>query len=86
MRAGDRPVALWEPYTRGEMRDRMLRHVGEGVVVRPPFFCEYGAVSIGDGTFVNVDAVMLDVAPITISAAWQFARSARTPSSAQARW
>jgi maltose O-acetyltransferase len=51
----------------------MLRHVGSGVVVRPPFFCEYGAVSIGDRTFVNVDAVMLDVAPIEIGAACQIA-------------
>jgi maltose O-acetyltransferase len=52
---------------------QMLRHVGEGVVVRAPFFCEYGAISIGDRTFVNVDAVMLDVAPITIGAACQIA-------------
>jgi maltose O-acetyltransferase len=52
---------------------QMLRHVGEGVVVRPRFFCEYGAISIGDRTFVNVDAVMLDVAPITIGAACQIA-------------
>jgi maltose O-acetyltransferase len=52
---------------------QMLRHVGAGVVVRPRFFCEYGAVSIGDRTFVNVDAVMLDVAPITIGAACQIA-------------
>ena len=50
-----------------------LRHVGEGVVIRPPFFCEYGAISIGDRTFVNVDAVMLDVALITIGAACQIA-------------
>ncbi len=52
---------------------RMLRHVGEGVVARPPFYCEYGAVSLGDRTFVNVGAVMLDVAPITIGAACQVA-------------
>ena len=50
-----------------------LRRVGKGVVVRPPLFCEYGAISIGDGTFVNVEAVMLDVAPITIGAACQIA-------------
>lgn len=50
---------------------QMLRYVGDGVVVRPPFFCEYGAVSIGDRTFINVDAVMLDVMPITIGAACQ---------------
>jgi maltose O-acetyltransferase len=58
-------------------RDVMLRqtlqHVGEGVVIRPPFHCEYGAISIGDRTFVNVEAVMLDVAPIEIGAACQIA-------------
>jgi maltose O-acetyltransferase len=52
---------------------RMLDHVGEGVVVRPPFFCEYGAISIGERTFINVDAVMLDVMPIAIGAACQIA-------------
>ena len=46
---------------------------GAGAVVRPPFFCEYGAISIGDGTFINVDAVMLDVAPIAIGTACQIA-------------
>lgn len=50
---------------------QMLRSVGEGVVVRPPFFCEYGAINIGERTFINVDAVMLDVMPITIGAACQ---------------
>src|SRR5262245_12554699 len=52
---------------------QMLRHVGEEVVVRPPFYCEYGAISIGDRSFVNVDAVLLAVAPITIGAACQIA-------------
>jgi maltose O-acetyltransferase len=61
----------WEE--RGGLLRRMLRHVGEGVVVRAPFYCEYGAISIGERTFVNVDAVMLDVAPITIGAACQIA-------------
>jgi maltose O-acetyltransferase len=65
-----RPDAVAE---RDELLRRTLRHVGEDVVVRPPFFCEYGAVSIGDRTFVNVDAVMLDVAPISIGAACQIA-------------
>ena len=51
----------------------MLRHVGEGVVVRPPFFCEYGNIRIGDRTFVNVDAIVLDVAPVTVGAACQIA-------------
>jgi maltose O-acetyltransferase len=67
---GTRPDAVAERY---ELLRHALRHVGEDVVVRPPFFCEYGAVSIGDRTFVNVDAVMLDVVPITIGAACQIA-------------
>ena len=59
-------------------RDRLLREllgeVGDGVVVRPPFRCDYGTyISIGAGTFVNFDCVMLDVAPIRIGAACQIA-------------
>ena len=59
-------------------RERLLREllgeVGEGVVVRPPFRCDYGShISIGAGTFVNFDCVMLDVAPIRIGAACQLA-------------
>ena len=63
--------AAWDE--REELLHQMLREVGEKVVVRPPFYCEYGAISIGDRTFVNVDAVMLDVAPIAIGAACQIA-------------
>jgi maltose O-acetyltransferase len=65
------PPGAWD--TRDELLRRTLRHVGEDVIVRPPFFCEYGAVSIGDRTFINVEAVMLDVAPITIGAFCQIA-------------
>jgi len=61
-----------------ELRDSLLREllgdVGEGVVVRPPFFCDYGShISIGARTFANYDCVMLDVAPIRIGAACQLA-------------
>jgi len=60
------------------LRDSLLREllgdVGEGVVVRPPFFCDYGShISIGARTFANYDCVMLDVAPIRIGAACQLA-------------
>src|SRR5689334_5485035 len=64
------PAALDE---RDALLREALRHVGEGVVVRPPFYCEYGEISIGDRTFVNMDAVILDVAPVTIGAACQIA-------------
>jgi maltose O-acetyltransferase len=59
-------------------RDRLLREllgeVGDGVVVKPTFRCDYGSnISIGEGTFVNYDCIMLDVAPIRIGAACQIA-------------
>ena len=59
-------------------RDRLLREllgeVGEGVVVKPPFRCDYGTpISIDDRTFVNYGCVMLDVVPIRIGAECQIA-------------
>ena len=61
-----------------ELRDRLLREllgdVGDGVVVKPPFRCDYGRyISIGARTFANYDCVMLDVARIRIGAACQLA-------------
>jgi maltose O-acetyltransferase len=59
-------------------QDRLLREllgsVGEDVVIRPTFRCDYGAyITIGAGTFVNYDCVMLDVAPIALGASCQIA-------------
>jgi maltose O-acetyltransferase len=61
-----------------EERDRILRELlgemGEGVVIRPTFRCDYGTyISIGARTFVNFDCVMLDVAPIRIGESCQLA-------------
>ena len=61
-----------------DLRDRLLREllgeVGDGVVVKPAFRCDYGRhISIGARTFVNYDCVMLDVASIRIGAACQIA-------------
>jgi maltose O-acetyltransferase len=65
-------------FAEQELRDRLLRELlgacGEGVHVRPPFRLEYGnRVSIGAGTFLNYDCLMLDVAPVTVGAACQVA-------------
>jgi maltose O-acetyltransferase len=78
-----RAQALLERYnsTRDletDERDRLLREllgeVGDGVVVKPTFRCDYGShISIGAGTFVNYDCVMLDVVPIRIGSACQLA-------------
>ncbi|MGO9976599.1 MAG: sugar O-acetyltransferase [Solirubrobacteraceae bacterium] len=58
-------------HEEGLQRERLLRALlggrGERVVIKPPLRCDYGVqISIGAGTFVNYDCIMLDVAPITI--------------------
>jgi maltose O-acetyltransferase len=78
-----RAQALLERYNatahaEQDERDRLLREllgdVGDGVVVKPPFRCDYGThISIGARTFVNYDCVLLDVAPIRIGARCQVA-------------
>ncbi len=65
-------------HERRDEQARLLREllgsVGENVVVRPTFRCDYGVhITIGAGTFVNYDCVMLDVAPIAIGASCQIA-------------
>src|SRR5262249_2204300 len=71
-------VPRYNPTVRADrpLRDRLLREllgaVGEGVIVSPPFRCDYGRyISIGPETFVNYDCVLLDVAPIRIGEACQ---------------
>lgn len=40
---------------------------GRGVVIRPPFFCDYGSnIRLGDGVFLNFNCVILDVVTVTI--------------------
>lgn len=41
--------------------------VGEGAVIRPPFFCDYGSnITLGAGVFLNFACVILDVARVEI--------------------
>lgn len=50
----------------------LLEHfasVGQGVVIRPPFYCDYGYnLSVGANTFMNFNCVILDVLPVHIGA------------------
>jgi maltose O-acetyltransferase len=63
-----------EQELRAYLLRELLGEIGEGVIIRPPFRCDYGSyISIGAGTFVNYDCIMLDVAPIRIGAACQIA-------------
>ena len=64
------------PHAADDEREEVLREllgrVGAGVIVKPPLRCDYGTpISIGPGTFVNYEAIMLDAAPIRIGAACQ---------------
>jgi len=44
-----------------------LGTVGKGVVIRPPFFCDYGFnIHVGEGVFLNFNCVILDVVTVTI--------------------
>jgi maltose O-acetyltransferase len=69
-------------HTEQDERDRLLRQllgeVGDGVVVKPPFRCDYGSqISIGARTFVNYGCVILDVVPVRIGAHCQIATNAQ---------
>jgi maltose O-acetyltransferase len=68
------PDTNHHPEHRDSLLRELLGEVGEDVVVRPPFRCDYGShIAIGARTFVNYDCVMLDVAAIRIGAACQLA-------------
>lgn len=44
-----------------------LAAVGANVMIRPPFFCDYGYnIHLGDGVFLNFNCVILDVVEVTI--------------------
>ncbi|MEN3277901.1 MAG: maltose O-acetyltransferase [Massilia sp.] len=56
------PAAAWDAL----LRER-LGAVGQGVLLRPPFFCDYGFnIHLGSKVFVNYNCVILDVARVTI--------------------
>lgn len=61
------------PTTPTEQRPQLLRDllgaVGDGVTLRPPFYCDYGyQITVGPRTFANFGLVALDVARVTIGA------------------
>jgi maltose O-acetyltransferase len=47
----------------------LLGDLGEGAVIRPPVFMDYGyQTSVGSGTFINFNCVILDVGRVRIGA------------------
>ena len=67
-------LSIVDQPERARISRALLGKVGEGVVIQPGFRCEYGhSISIGEGTFINFDCIMLDVNRITIGAFCQIA-------------
>lgn len=59
---------------RRDVLARLLGTLGDGASLVPPLAVDYGYnVHLGDRSFINFDAMMLDVAPITIGADCQIA-------------
>lgn len=50
-----------------DIASELFGSIGDDSMVMPPFHCEFGkTVHIGPSTFINMGAMMLDGAPITI--------------------
>jgi maltose O-acetyltransferase len=55
------------PADRRQLLVERFAAVGEGVVIRPPFHCDYGFnINVGTGVFLNFNCVILDVVQVTI--------------------
>ncbi len=66
MAAYNATTARQEPLRRA-LLGQLLGAIGEGTVLRPPIYVDYGTqIRIGAGCFANFGLVALDVAPITI--------------------
>ena len=60
-------LAMRSADERSALLAELLGGVGEGVVIRPPFFCDYGYnIRLGSGVFLNFNCVILDVVAVTI--------------------
>lgn len=52
---------------RKEILSKLLKNVGENVLIEPDFRCEYGSnISIGDNVYINFGCIILDCAEIKI--------------------
>ncbi|MGH7340194.1 MAG: sugar O-acetyltransferase [Candidatus Rokuibacteriota bacterium] len=52
---------------RPEILGQLFARVGPGIVIEPPFHCDYGSnIVVGERFYANVGCVFLDCAPVTI--------------------
>jgi maltose O-acetyltransferase len=65
-----------EAERRSAILTELLGSVGEGVVLRPPFYCDYGYnIRLGRGVFANFGCVFLDVVGIDVGDGCQIGTS-----------
>lgn len=56
-----------EAEARRAILEELLGHIGAGVVIVSPFYCEYGSqITIEDGVFINLNVMFLDVGRIVV--------------------
>jgi maltose O-acetyltransferase len=55
------------PEERQHLLTQLLGGLGKDTVIRPPVYFDYGSqTTIGNNTFINFNAVILDVGPVSI--------------------
>ncbi|WP_437654744.1 sugar O-acetyltransferase [Sorangium sp. So ce1182] len=60
-------TSVRQPALRRRLLEQLLGSIGEGTLIRPPFYVDYGSgITIGARSFANFGLVALDGAPITI--------------------
>lgn len=67
----DRMLRRYNSEPPGAAAEEILRELlgglGENTIVRAPFYCDYGSnIYLGNGVFINFNAVFLDVMPVRI--------------------
>ncbi len=56
-----------EDVQRRAVLSELLGSIGEGSWIMPRFQCDYGyLITIGDNSFLNYDAIVMDCTPVTI--------------------
>ena len=56
-----------------QLLDELLGSAGQGLIIQPPFFCDYGFnISVGDNVFMNMNCCILDIMQVTIGSRTMF--------------
>lgn len=54
-------------HERRILLEQLLGYQGEGLVIVPPFYCDYGFnIYVGDNVFLNMNCCILDIMPVAI--------------------